>query len=416
MADTLEEIVNSTLTESNFNSSGEYTALTTNSSTRYVFKDVQIAQGDSKVSISPTLNINGFDVLAIGNGGATGSEIVGTSSTVKLTTDDFPLNYTDLAFSGLNSSTAYYAKVFPQVNGVIDTSQGTLSQSNVTVNPAFNNNNGQYIYARDLGPNANQLHIWFDGNSTTEVRVYNSSGTQIYSNSTSYAPKSFDGKQYVYWFNGTSVYKLDTFTGSATTYTNTLGSYSRSTYARAHYIGNGWIFAYGNYVTNSAGTRPFLHNVDTLEFIDVSGGNSASTTLGNVSSEYVYGCHNSADNSVKIFTFSGSNGGNEWNTSASDGSQIGGGSGFTLPTNKNDYSANMSAYDNKLYYVNNSNQIYFYDMASNSWKSAALSVSASLGSRSLTVYQPTVSSSTVSSRTYGINPSLKVRITGIKST
>ena len=417
MADTLEEIVNSTLTESNFNSSGEYTMLTTNSSTRYVLKDVQIAQGDSKVSVSPTINVNGMDVLTVGDNGATGSEIIGVSSTVKLTTDDFPLEYTDLAFSGLSSTTAYNAKLFPQVNGVIDASQGTLSQSNQTVNPAFNSNNDFYLYARNLGPNANQLQIWHDMNSTTEIRVYNSSGTQIATNGTSYTPKCFDGKQYAYWFSNSYVYKLDTWTGTTTTYTNSLGSYTRSSYSRCHYIGNGWIFAYGSYSTNQAGTRPFLHNVDTLEFIDVSGGNNANQALNNISSEPVFGFHNSVDNTVYIQRWDGTNSGQYWSCNAAAGSSLtASATNFSVSNSKSNRASNMTAYDGKLYYVDNNNGVYYWDQSSANSKSAALTVSSNLGSKSLTVYQPYVDSSTVSSRTYGINPSLKIRVTGIKST
>ena len=60
MADTLAEIHNSTLQESDFNSSGEATLFTTDSSTKHVIKAVHVKEGDF-VS-TPPMEIHAFKI------------------------------------------------------------------------------------------------------------------------------------------------------------------------------------------------------------------------------------------------------------------------------------------------------------------------------------------------------------------
>ncbi len=83
MADTLAEIYRNTLTESSFDSNGEATIVTTNSSTSHVIKNIQVEDTDATIKVNGTLKVNDFDVVAL-TGSSSGSEIIAPSSTVKV--------------------------------------------------------------------------------------------------------------------------------------------------------------------------------------------------------------------------------------------------------------------------------------------------------------------------------------------
>ena len=122
MADTLEEIYKATLTESSFNASGEATVLTTDSNTRYAIKDVQVKQVSSSINVNADLMVNDVPVANVTNS-VTGSEIVGVSSTVKLKTSTFPLDYEDVYFGYIpnSSPTVIDKKRKAFVNNIEDT-------------------------------------------------------------------------------------------------------------------------------------------------------------------------------------------------------------------------------------------------------------------------------------------------------
>lgn len=89
MADTLAEIVNTTVTAANL-STGEHTLLTTDSNTSHVIKDVYTSTPLTNLD----LDLNGFTVADFTKN-ASGSLIVPPSSTLKLKSSQFPLDYQD---------------------------------------------------------------------------------------------------------------------------------------------------------------------------------------------------------------------------------------------------------------------------------------------------------------------------------
>ena len=116
MADTLAEIYRNTLTSSDFDSNGEATIVTTNSSTSHVIKNIQVSDTDTNVPINGTLRVNDFDVVGL-TANSSGSEIIAPSSTVKVKTSAIPFNYQDLEFNTRANATTYRTTTQAKING-----------------------------------------------------------------------------------------------------------------------------------------------------------------------------------------------------------------------------------------------------------------------------------------------------------
>ena len=97
MADTLAEIYRNTLTSSSFDSNGEATIVTTNSSTSHVIKNIQAEDTDTTFKLNATLEINDFNIVAL-TGNSSGSEVIAPNSTVKVKTSALPLSFVDQEF------------------------------------------------------------------------------------------------------------------------------------------------------------------------------------------------------------------------------------------------------------------------------------------------------------------------------
>ena len=83
MAEQLKEFANVALTASNFNSSGEYTVLTNNSTTQAVIKDVKATSTTANSLDSNIILTNGISTIATG-GPSTGFELIPQSGTLKV--------------------------------------------------------------------------------------------------------------------------------------------------------------------------------------------------------------------------------------------------------------------------------------------------------------------------------------------
>jgi len=83
MAEQLKEFANVALTASNFNSSGEYTVLTNNSTTQAVIKDVNATSTTANSLDSNIILTNGISTIATG-GPSTGFELIPQSGTLKV--------------------------------------------------------------------------------------------------------------------------------------------------------------------------------------------------------------------------------------------------------------------------------------------------------------------------------------------
>ena len=83
MAEVLKEFANVALTATNFNSSGEYTVLTNNSTTQAVIKDINATSTTANSVDSNIILTNGITTIATG-GPSTGFELIPQSGTLKV--------------------------------------------------------------------------------------------------------------------------------------------------------------------------------------------------------------------------------------------------------------------------------------------------------------------------------------------
>ena len=163
MADTLAEIYRNTLTESSFDSNGEATIVTTDSSTSHVIKNIQVVDTDTNVPISGTLKVNDFDIVGL-TANSSGSEIIAPSSTVKVKTSAIPLNYEDVEFTTRRSSSQYATTTQAKVNNY--SALSNIYTSNNSANFVPTSGSTRDVYAPNIGSN-NYHMILYDNYGST---------------------------------------------------------------------------------------------------------------------------------------------------------------------------------------------------------------------------------------------------------
>ena len=414
MADTLEEIYKATLTASDFDSNGVKTIITTDANTRYVLRDIQVESSEAQVPIKANLLINDMNVSNI-DSSVTGSEIVGPSSTVKVDTSTYPLNYTDNYYQVINSSANLEQNTTASIAGVVETGLTNLKS---TVTPVHSISNYDYIgYWEGVGPNNVVLKILYDGNSTTQYYVYNSSGSQIASNTQSYSPKAFDGSRYLYYFpSGTVMKRYDTWTDTTSDISASIGNGVATTYARLMYAGNGLYLGWKSYTNASATTRPFVFDSNKNTITTTTNGNSANSQF-NLNSEITW-CTSDANGNIYMAKVNNSSNWYVYKINSSYTiSNVGSisMSGFSMWHSQQWCS---SGEDGRLYFYSNSGRVAYYDAAAHLFTHTDLnfnSTSPLSGKGHLTIGSKTPSASTISSRTYSLDPQVTYRVTGVKS-
>jgi hypothetical protein len=415
MADTLEEIYKATLSASDFDSNGVKTIITTDSSTRYVLKDVQVESSEAKVPIKANLLVNDMNVANI-DSSVTGSEIVGPSSTVKIDTSTYPLVYTDNYYQVINSSGSLERNASASIAGIEET---TLTNLKSTRTPITSISDYEYLgYWEGIGPNNAALKILFDNNSTTHYYTYNSSGTLVASETTAYTPKAFDGYRYVYYFpSGSVMKKHDIWTNTTTDINASIGSGGPSTYPRLMYAGNNLYFGWKNYTSADVARAPFIFDSSKNTFTAMTNGNTANTQFS-LNSETTW-C--TSDTSGNIYMARVNNDSN-WNVykinATGTASSVGGlsMSGFQMQ-NAGQWCSGSS--DGKIYFATSSGTVAYYDSSAHSMNNTTITFNNAgsyLGSRGhLTIGTETPSASTIAARTYTLDPQVTYRVTGIKT-
>lgn len=415
MADTLEEIYKATLTESSFNASGEATVITTDANTRYAIKDVQVKQESTSLSVNADLLVNDMPVANVTNS-VTGSEIIGPSSTVKLKTSTYPLTYKDVYFGFIPnvSPEQIDKKIKAFVNDVEDTALGFITSYNET--PYGSISNDQYLAHYQVHNNV-AISLRHDGNSTTHMHVYNSSNGTLEQETTSYTPKAFDQKRYVYWLpSGTNLKKYDTLNDTISNITYSLGSASPSSYARFVYAGEDWFWGTPQYGGGGTANQPFVFNAATETFTHASNNSSGQSTYGyaNDNMRAVY------DGSViHVIRVNNDNNWSRYEVNPSTGS-VSGASTFSGNDGPSMWSSSqwMDAFDRKLWYYHSTGYLAYWDPSDGKFTVTTQQFSSTtpLGGRGhIFIGHETPSSSTVNARTYNIEPSATYRITGVKS-
>jgi len=416
MADTLEEIYKATLSDSDFDSNGVKTIITTDANTRYVLKDVQVESSEAKVPVKANLLINDVNVANI-DSSVTGSEIVGPSSTVKIDASTYPLVYTDTYYQVINSSGNLERNTDSSIAGV---AEDGLTNIKSTVTPVTSVIDNQFVgYWQNIGPNNVAVRIFHNDNDTTNHYIYNSSGTLITSVTNNYyAPRAFDGSRYLYWFpDGSNMKKYDTWTNTTTNISAGTGSGNTSTYARFAYAGNGLYFGWKDYGANDAARRPFIFDSNKNTITATTNGNSSNGQFSNMSSEAMW-CTSNTSGDIYMAKVNGSS---NWTIyKISSGGQIStvgslSMSGFNAQTSQQ-WSSGAS--DGKIYFATNTGTVGYYDALTHSFNNTAINFNSSsyLGGRGhLTIGSLTPSASTIAARTYTLNPQVTYRVTGIKS-
>ena len=155
MADALGEIYRNTLTSSDFDSNGEATIVTTDSSTSHVIKNIQAVDADTNVPINGTLTINDFDIVGL-TANSSGSEIIAPSSTVKVKTNALPLNYEDVEFTTRRSSSQYATTAQAKVNNYV--ALDNIYVSNNSASFVSTAGSTRDVYAPNIGPNTCLLY------------------------------------------------------------------------------------------------------------------------------------------------------------------------------------------------------------------------------------------------------------------
>tara|TARA_Y100001937_G_scaffold109265_1_gene153746 strand:+ start:301 stop:1590 length:1290 start_codon:yes stop_codon:yes gene_type:complete len=429
MADTLAEIHKATLQSSDFNSSGEATLFTTNSSTKHVIKSIHVKEGDTNFTVAPTLNVSDHDIVTL-TANASGQEIVGPSTAVKLKTTTFPLRYEDREFVHQQGSSEYNAITFPTVNEV----EGKTATLNTNNNPIghsnFTTNYAQRAIYTELGPNNYTMFIYSNGNNQTLLQIRQSNGTLVANHSDAYHPWWYDDKQYAYRYSGAGGYiqRIDVYTGTLNaTWKQHVTNVSNSSYSRM--MG----------VNDAQGNPKYLafwptYNQGFMYYYDFDNdlvGTWISNNVSNVVADYsrtmrllmkssgdMSFLYMDSNSTIREYPFipTSSSTPTYTNVNRSTGVQL-------WPT----HAQGMAVVGSRLYYYSDSNsgtpsarlEYIDFDLSGDSrFVDTGQTFQTNVGNYGYSVnLNKTIPTSTeISNRTYSINPSFQIRMTGITST
>jgi hypothetical protein len=427
MADTLAEIYRNTLTESSFDSNGEATIVTTNSSTSHVIKNIQVSDTDTNVKVLGTLKVNDFDIVGL-TANSSGSEIIAPSSTVKVKSTGIPLNYEDIEFNTRRNATQYTTTTNAQVNNYLALTD--IFAGAVTSGMSLTEDNTCNVFAPNIG--ANNYHYNYNSNfgNPTQAMVYNNSGTQQFIHDTSYTPKWYDGKVHAYYYgdrsgssgnglnriniaDGTSTRILDMSYTAPSSDPKMFGSVNAdrtvdrlffwshkttSSYAQVYDFATGNLTAFTNDAPNAVYSSS---NTDNKQWYAIKRTNGSyrfvlphdSTTVRYY--DWSIGDVHTSSTSYSTMSLSGNS--------------------VRFHTN----TANMSVFGTELFYLNNDGPkvaAIDFDPETPTQRVVGSNNHFTTYGADLTLVIRTPSTSTINARSYGISPSLKLRITGVTST
>ena len=420
MADTLEKIYDNTLTASSFDSNGEATIITTDSSTRHVLKDIKVIEGDTQLPINGKLQDNGHDLVAL-SANSSGSEIIGPSSSVKVKSGNIPFTHLDHVIGYQTSTTETGKLKIPFINGLSGKASNETTTDTVHSNTL---DNGWRQYWTGIGPNNNTVYFHNDGNSVNITLIEDSSGGDLFYKTTAYRRNYFDGTRYVYYIDSGYLRRVDAHTttnvgSSGTAYIAASGMSFSSNPALFGYkdeIAIGWakvntdeIYLFD--LVNATARQIGYHAQNTF----VAGGGRANGPWGLVKrtdgtyvmiSQYTANVLRGWIINKDTTTFTS-------NTTANADIQV------SLEQNAQDIDCSMAYIGSRVYYVSNSSprSIRYVDFETNSPTQHIVGDHIiNYNGYDLWGKEETPDATTVSNRTYNVNPSLKLRITGVTST
>ena len=434
MGDTLETIYTGTLTASSF-TNNVATLFTTNGATRHAIKDVYVTQGATEYSIAGSLKINGTTVLSSLSDSVSGLAIVGPSEAVTVTTTSLPIPYKDayIGTGGVSSNTVN-SITFPQIAGTNAAAVETPTQIVVPSDGYANYAQRRTVWTNlpDGGSDDAMVVTNDDGNSGTAAYYYPDQTTatgRVTINNSSYLPKVFDGTRYVYYFyNAQYLARYDTLTQTDTptyfAFTPIRGNSmaAAGTFPKMFMMGSDKIMFWTQY--NIANGGPYIFTPSTQEFenaqtlmsytINSLLGATAVPFTGTQLSDGTYrfmGAYGT--NELRVFTWAP---GDLWPSSSLPYISY---TGLSLQTNNMSIAA---VGDNFYYTQNNDTQLRYINLLTGAQGLTGTSVASPNSSTNPnpnsglwgTLKTPTAGQ--ISGRTYTIDPSISLRITGVTST
>jgi len=431
MADTLAEIYRNTLTESSFDSNGEATIVTTNSSTAHVIKNIQAIDTDSTMLINGTLKVNDFDVVGL-SANSSGSEIIAPSSTVKVKTSTVPFTYEDIEFTTRRSATQYVTTSDAKVNGI--TKLSNIYVSNNTTNASVTAGSTRDVYAPNIGSNNYHMVLYDNYGSQSNKKVYTDTGTEEFSQTQSYTPAWFDSRQHFYYYgdstnignaSGNGINKVDIATGIATRIKDNTGMNGPSSDPKMFGVLDAnnnaeYLFMWSEKNDNGGG---YVYNISTgsiTPFTNASPSNTYGSGMTDNRGWYAVKRSNGSYRflipySASTIRFYDWNVGDVHTGSTSY-------TAFSLSGSVEQFATSTAAHSvigTKFYYLNAQNQYVSsvdFDPDTPTVSLVGSNVHYNTYGNDVTAVIRTPSSSTISGRSYNINASLKLRITGVTST
>jgi hypothetical protein len=208
MADTLESIYLNTAIGATEMDDGEHTILTTNSTTRYVIKDMYV-NGTSSLT-GTYLELNGFNVGGISSN-ATGSLIIPPNSTLKIKTTDYPIQFYRNTEYSINGTELMFKESYEDGNG---NATGTPFE---TIHTGINRENEVTDVIRVTASNNADFIIYSTSDNNSVQQAYyiqDSNGSKNQFDYRNYSPFMFDdNKVYTNGANASFEYR-DLTTGS----------------------------------------------------------------------------------------------------------------------------------------------------------------------------------------------------------
>lgn len=287
MADTLESIYLNTSIGSTELDDGEQTILTTDSTTRYVIKDMYV-NGTSSLT-NTHLELNGFNVSGI-TSNATGSLIIPPNSTLKIKTTDYPFSFFKIREWAVTSNDFGYKESFTDQNG---NSRGTPFEYYRSSSLNYYHDITDVMKTRQNGTQTDFLHYGTNDNNSQQNLYYINTTTNGNVNNIggSYDPIGlYDGKAYK--FSGVAIEEIDLAanpTSGSTSASNFGGqrsnSYSPNTgssYPRGH-AAHGFFF----YVPNSGYNDVYAVNLENGCFHKFETGTQQTWTMSSNNGQFV---------------------------------------------------------------------------------------------------------------------------------
>ena len=431
MGDTLETIYTGTLTASSF-TNNVATLFTTNSATRHAIKDIYVTQGETAYSIAGSLKINGTTVLSSLNSSVSGLAIVGPSEAVTVTTTSLPIPYED-QFIQSNGTAIGVTNILtiPTINGITAASNETVNNiSSVTSgSPATIASTTKQVwsntYSSDGGTTQRMVIKPDNGNDANPIYYYPNQTVNSFTTlaSQSYLPNAYDGQRYIYYVNSAQwLGRLDVHTGTnATTHAAIPANASFSTYSRGFMMGNNYFVFWGAVTTANSG--PFVYSALTGVVTKLT--STAPSTVVGASSGQFFGTETSDGKLYMVRQTTGNFYRIEYIPGETWGSTLRPVITIDLGSNGlyNETGSVAGVGDYAYYAGNNSNVIYKVDVKngvalgdSGLTLNSAGSATNLVPNNSMYGCIKTPTASQISGRTYTIDPSVSLRITGVTST